>query len=212
MILHLSVHLSNKRLHGQLTGAPFSSHLILARRPQPATKSNRNTCIVNCELNLNNPCVCVCVPQCSARALLPRRLPEGVTPSTKVSLSVWWRWETVSPTAPATTRTRTRYTPSAGRWRLKRNFSLGWKVSKRQQRVPLEHEKCYDTSAVGSFSTVGQWLAGLPLNQGVGGSIPALVDVSLSKTLNPALLCVAVSTVYEWNMNVSCCGYKRQLK
>jgi len=29
-------------------------------------------------------------------------------------------------------------------------------------------------------------------NQGVGGSIPALVDVSLSKTLNPEMLPVAV--------------------
>jgi len=37
----------------------------------------------------------------------------------------------------------------------------------------------------------------LPFNQGVGGSIPAPVDVSLSKTLNPELLPVAVSTAYE---------------
>jgi len=29
--------------------------------------------------------------------------------------------------------------------------------------------------------TVGQWLAGLSFNQGVGGSIPALVDVYLGK-------------------------------
>jgi len=35
---------------------------------------------------------------------------------------------------------------------------------------------------------MGQWLAGPSFNQGVGGSIPALVDVSLSKTLNPELL------------------------
>jgi len=39
--------------------------------------------------------------------------------------------------------------------------------------------------------------------RGVGGSIPALVDVSLSKTLNPELLPVAVSTAYERNMIVS---------
>jgi len=43
----------------------------------------------------------------------------------------------------------------------------------------------------------------MSFNQGVGGSIPALVDVSLSKTLNPELLPVAVSTVYECNMIVS---------
>jgi len=35
------------------------------------------------------------------------------------------------------------------------------------------------------------WLAGLSFNQRIGGSIPALVDVSLSKTLNPDLLPVA---------------------
>jgi len=51
--------------------------------------------------------------------------------------------------------------------------------------------------------TVGQWSAGLSLNQGVGGLIPALVDVSLSKTPNPKLLAVAVSTVYECNRIVS---------
>jgi len=38
---------------------------------------------------------------------------------------------------------------------------------------------------------------------GVGGSILALVDVSLSKTLNPDLLPVAVSTMYECNVIVS---------
>jgi len=37
--------------------------------------------------------------------------------------------------------------------------------------------------------------------QMVGGSIPALVDVSLSKTLSPELLPVAVSTVYECNLD-----------
>jgi len=44
--------------------------------------------------------------------------------------------------------------------------------------------------------TMGQWSADPSFNQGVGGSIPALVDVSLSKTLNPELLPVAASTVY----------------
>jgi len=44
---------------------------------------------------------------------------------------------------------------------------------------------------------MGQWVAGPSFNQGVGGSISALVDVSLSKTLNPELLPVAASTVYE---------------
>jgi len=39
---------------------------------------------------------------------------------------------------------------------------------------------------------VCQWLAGPSFNQGVGGSIPALVYVSLSKTLNPECLSVAV--------------------
>jgi len=47
--------------------------------------------------------------------------------------------------------------------------------------------------------------------QGVGGSIPALVDVSLSKTLNPELLPVAVSTVSECNRIVSRFGWKREL-
>jgi len=45
--------------------------------------------------------------------------------------------------------------------------------------------------------TVGRWLAGPSFNQGVGGSIPVLADVSLSK------LSVAVPTVYESNMIVS---------
>jgi len=40
--------------------------------------------------------------------------------------------------------------------------------------------------------TVGQWFVGLSFTQGVGSFITALVDVSLSKTLNPALLPVAV--------------------
>jgi len=38
------------------------------------------------------------------------------------------------------------------------------------------------------------WRAGPSSNQGVGGSIPALVDVPWSKTLNPELLPVAAST------------------
>jgi len=46
------------------------------------------------------------------------------------------------------------------------------------------------------------WWAGLSFNQGVGGSIPALVDV-LSKTLHPELLPVAETTVYECHMIAS---------
>jgi len=52
-------------------------------------------------------------------------------------------------------------------------------------------------------STMGQWEAGPSFNQGVGGLIPAQMDVSLSKTLNPELLPVAVSPVYECYMIVS---------
>jgi len=48
--------------------------------------------------------------------------------------------------------------------------------------------------------TVSQWLAGPSSNQGVGSSIPALVDVSLSKMLTPEFLPVAASTVYECNI------------
>jgi len=54
-------------------------------------------------------------------------------------------------------------------------------------------------------------IIGPSFNQGVGGSIPALVYVSLSKTLNPELLFVAASTVHECNMIVNCFGLKRQL-
>jgi len=46
-----------------------------------------------------------------------------------------------------------------------------------------------------SVWTSVQWVASQSLNQRVGGSIPGLVDVSLSKTLDPELLPVAVSTV-----------------
>jgi len=53
------------------------------------------------------------------------------------------------------------------------------------------------------MSSMGQWLPGPSFNPGVGGSIPAQVDVSLSKTLNPELLPVAASTVDEWNRIVS---------
>jgi len=56
------------------------------------------------------------------------------------------------------------------------------------------------------WSTMGQWLAGPSFNQGVGGSIPALVDVSLSKTLHPELLPV----VNECNRIVSRFGSMRQ--
>jgi len=41
------------------------------------------------------------------------------------------------------------------------------------------------------MSIVGHCVAGPSFNEGVGGSIPALVDVSLSKTLNPECLPVA---------------------
>jgi len=50
------------------------------------------------------------------------------------------------------------------------------------------------------MATASQWLAGLSFNQGVGGSIPALVDVSLSKTLSMIclvyLFCILYSSVY----------------
>jgi len=61
------------------------------------------------------------------------------------------------------------------------------------------HNHISDTIAL--RATVGQ-LAGPSFNQGVGGSIPALVDVFLSKALDPELLPVAVSTVYECNIHV----------
>jgi len=38
-----------------------------------------------------------------------------------------------------------------------------------------------------TFIVGRQWLAGPYFNQGVGGSIPALVNVFLSNTLNPEL-------------------------
>ncbi|TNN22281.1 Plectin [Liparis tanakae] len=44
---------------------------------------------------------------------------------------------------------------------------------------------------------VGDWVSGASFNQGVGGSITGLVDVSLSKTLKPELLPAAVCTVCE---------------
>jgi len=40
------------------------------------------------------------------------------------------------------------------------------------------------------IATVGRWLAAMSFKSGVGSSIPIPVDVSLSKTLNPELLCV----------------------
>jgi len=49
---------------------------------------------------------------------------------------------------------------------------------------------------------MGQWVTSPSFNQGVGGSIPALVDVSLSKKLDPELLPVAA--VNECNRIVSC--------
>jgi len=50
---------------------------------------------------------------------------------------------------------------------------------------------------------VGQWSAGPSFNQEVGRSIPALFDVSLSKTLDPELLHVAVSMLYDCHMIIS---------
>jgi len=53
---------------------------------------------------------------------------------------------------------------------------------------------------------VGQWFAGLSFNQGVGGSIP--VDVSLSKTLNPELLPLAVYDALDKSVSsMTCNGY-----
>jgi len=60
----------------------------------------------------------------------------------------------------------------------------------------IKPSDCRTGSVCGA--TMGQWVAGLSFNQGVEGSIPALVDVSLSKTLNPELLPVARS-VYDCN-------------
>jgi len=58
--------------------------------------------------------------------------------------------------------------------------------------------------------TVGQWLAGSSFNQGVGGSIPVPVDVSLCKPLNPEFLPVAMYTVYE--CHISRFGYNEMKK
>jgi len=65
-------------------------------------------------------------------------------------------------------------------------------------KTSFKEVKVSNTSPTSNNLTVhmGQWLAGPSFNQRVGGSIPALVDVSLSKTLNPELLPVAASTVY----------------
>jgi len=58
---------------------------------------------------------------------------------------------------------------------------------------------------------VGQWLAGPSFNQGVGGSIPTLVDVSFSKTLNSELLPVArCMSVYECNMIVKVRSHQKR--
>jgi len=43
---------------------------------------------------------------------------------------------------------------------------------------------------------MGEWVAGPSFNQGVGGSIPTLVNVSLSKTLNPELLPAGVGNLF----------------
>jgi len=55
-----------------------------------------------------------------------------------------------------------------------REYSERWKTSERE--------------GSGNVGTVGQRSAGTSFNQGVGGSIPARVDVSLSKTLSPEWL------------------------
>lgn len=47
---------------------------------------------------------------------VPQLRQEGVTPSTRALLSVWWLLETAWQTAPAKKRMRTRSTPSAGQW------------------------------------------------------------------------------------------------
>jgi len=73
--------------------------------------------------------------------------------------------------------------------------------SMRWSNAALDDQSCYFlTSHVQKcvFFIDIKRLWGPSSNQGVGGSIPALVDVSLSKTPNPDLLPVAVST-YEWN-------------
>jgi len=44
---------------------------------------------------------------------------------------------------------------------------------------------------------IGSVVSRSSFNQGVGGSIPARVTVSLSMTLNPEMLPVAVATVRE---------------
>jgi len=56
-------------------------------------------------------------------------------------------------------------------------------------------EKSHLSSSIGQ--SVGQRSADPSFNQGVGGSIPALVYVSLNKTLNPELLPVSVYKVHE---------------
>jgi len=64
------------------------------------------------------------------------------------------------------------------------------------ERQPFTHMQRYTSHkhlwARGQLAT---WLAGPSLNQRVVGSIPALVDVSLSKTLNPEWLPLAVRCV-----------------
>jgi len=54
-----------------------------------------------------------------------------------------------------------------------------------------------------SGASMSRWVAGPSFNHRVGGSIPALVDVSLSKALDPELLPEAVTTVCECNGIVS---------
>ncbi|TNN45448.1 hypothetical protein EYF80_044353 [Liparis tanakae] len=42
------------------------------------------------------------------------------------------------------------------------------------------------------------WVRGQQVRLSIGGSSPTLVDVSLSKTLHPEVLPVAVSTLYDY--------------
>jgi len=58
----------------------------------------------------------------------------------------------------------------------------------------------WDVAPEETLLLFSQRAAGPSLNQGVGGSTPALIHVSLSKTLHPELLPVAVSTVYGCKM------------
>jgi len=76
-----------------------------------------------------------------------------------------------------------------------RHFSTA--VQRFIKRTVFRHSDGFYANVYNAGATVCQWVAGPAFNQGVGGSIPALVDVSLSKALDPESLPVAVSTVCE---------------